>query len=117
MPGVWLERGRIDAADALLLDSPLGLAGHKCLASLFFCAGSSIERARVQAALESARSVLHAHALANSAGATSPHPRVVVVRVLAPVVEPAMQVLRLVWGAWRQALWGLSPRLPRIWAT
>jgi urease accessory protein len=117
MPGVWLERGHMDAADALLLHSPLGLAGHKCLASLFFCAGSAIERARLQLALESARGVLQAHALADTAGATSPHPRVVVVRVLAPVVEPAMQVLRLVWGAWRQALWGLPHQLPRIWAT
>ena len=117
MPGVWLERGQIDAGDALLLGSPLGLAGHKCLASMFFCAGSAIERARLQAALESARGVLQAHALADTAGATSPHPQVVVVRVLAPVVEPAMQVLRLVWAAWRQTLWGLSHQPPRIWAT
>ncbi|MBP6854546.1 MAG: urease accessory protein UreD [Rhodoferax sp.] len=117
MPGVWLERGLIDAGDALLLDSPLGLAGHKCLASLFFCAGSTIARARVQAALESARGVLHTHGLADSAGATSPHPQVVVVRVLAPLVEPAMQLLRLVWATWRQSLWGLSPQRPRIWAT
>jgi len=26
-------------------------------------------------------------------------------------------VLRLVWGAWRQAMWGLPHQLPRIWAT
>lgn len=117
IPGVWLERGRIDAADALLLDSPLGLAGHRCLASLFFCAGGAIERERLAAALECARGVLEAHPLAPQAGVTGPHPQVVVVRVLAPVVEPAMQLLRQVWAGWRQRLWGLHGQLPRIWAT
>ena len=37
------------------------------------------------------------------------------VRVLAPVVEPAMQLLRQVRGAWRQHFWQLAPTLPRIW--
>jgi len=117
MPGIWLERGRIDASDRLLLDSPLGLAGHQCLASLFFCAGTAIDRARVQAALEAARDTLQSHALSASAGATSPHGQVVVVRVLAPLVEPAMDLVRKVWAVWRQQLWGLAPKLPRIWAT
>src|SRR5690606_5614264 len=44
--GGWLERGRIAAADARLLDSPLGLAGHRCLGTLFFAAGSEIARDR-----------------------------------------------------------------------
>ncbi|MBC7704423.1 MAG: urease accessory protein UreD, partial [Rhodoferax sp.] len=51
MPGVWLERGRIDASDQRLLDSPLGFAGHRCLASIFFCTGSSLERKRRDLAL------------------------------------------------------------------
>ena len=117
MPGVWLERGRIDASDTLLMASPLGLAGHKCLASIFFCAGTPLERARVQAALACARDVLQAHPLANTAGATSPNGQVVVVRVLAPLVEPAMDLLRKVWAAWRQEMWALPGQLPRIWAT
>jgi urease accessory protein len=117
LPGAWLERGRIEARDTLLLSSPLGLAGHKCLASIFFCAGTPLQRARIQAALECARGILLAHPLANSAGATSPNRQVVVVRVLAPLVEPAMHLLRQVWAGWRQTLWGLSGQLPRIWAT
>ncbi len=117
LPGVWLERGRIDASDDLLMASPLGLAGHKCLASMFFCTGAPLERARVRAALECARDIIQTHALANTAGATSPNRQVVLVRVLAPVVEPAMDLLRQVWAGWRQALWGLPGRLPRIWAT
>ena len=31
----WLERGRIEAADARLMDGPLGLAGQRCIATLF----------------------------------------------------------------------------------
>lgn len=116
VPGAWLERGVIDAADTRLLQSPLGLAGHRCLASVFFVSGSALERARREQALEVARAALAGHALEASAGATSPHPRVLVVRVLAPVVEPAMQALRLVRAAWRRALWALPDAAPRIWA-
>jgi urease accessory protein len=115
-PGVWLERGRIDAADRRLLDSPIGLAGQRCLASIFFFAGSPIARARRDAALEAARVLIDAHALRESAGATSPHAELIVVRVLAPVVEPAMQLLRQVWKAWRSELWNMTGTSPRIWA-
>lgn len=116
-PGVWLERGRIDAADHRLLQSPLGLGGHRCMASLFFVAGSPVARARRDALLSHARALLEASPLFDSAGATSPHPEVVVLRVLAPVVEPAMQLLRQVWQAWRGELWQLPAATPRIWAT
>ena len=116
VPGAWLERGRIEAADARLLDGPLGLAGHRCLASLFFVAGSPIARARRDAALDCARALADAHPLGGSAGATSPQPGVVVLRVLAPLVEPAMQLLRQVWQAWRAELWQLPGAAPRIWS-
>jgi urease accessory protein len=115
-PGTWLERGRIDAADQRLLRSPLGLAGQRCLASIFFVAGEPIAKARRDAVLEAARALVERGALAESAGATSPQPEVIVLRVLAPVVEPAMQLLRQVWSAWRKELWGLPSVLPRIWS-
>lgn len=115
-PGLWLERGRIAADDAELLDGPLGLAGRRCLASLFFVAGSPLERARAEAAIEAARACIEAHELAATAGVTQPEPRILVLRVLAPVVEPAMDLLRAVRGAWRQQLWGLAPVPPRIWS-
>jgi urease accessory protein len=117
LPGVWLERGRIDAGDTRLLDSPLGLAGRKCLASLFHVAGEPMPRAGRERLLEIARDALDGHALADSAGATSPNAQVVVLRVLAPLVEPAMQLLRTVWAGWRRELWGLSATPPRIWST
>jgi urease accessory protein len=116
MPGAWLERGRIDAADLRLLDGPLGLAGHRCLASLFFVTGTPIVRARREAALDAARALLESDALRDSAGVTSPQPGVIVLRVLAPLVEPAMQLLRQVWQAWRAELWQMRGAPPRIWA-
>ncbi len=117
VPGVWLEHGRIDATDQRLMNSPLGLAGNSCMASLFFLAGSRIERARKQATLDLARAMIEPHQLRASAGATSPNPQVVVVRVLAPLVEPAMQLLKTVWAAWRKELWGQNAVAPRIWST
>lgn len=115
-PGRWLERGVIDAADHRLLESPLGLAGHRCMASLFFVVGTPLERARRDTALDAARAVMDAHALKASAGATSPNGQVLVVRALAPQVEPAMQLLRQVRAAWRAALWQLCAEPPRIWS-
>lgn len=117
VPGVWLERGRIDAADHRLLQSPLGFGGHRCIASLFFVVGTPASKARREALLALARSAIDAHGLRESAGATSPHAEIVVLRVLAPVVEPAMQLLRQVWQAWRAELWQLPASCPRIWAT
>ncbi|MDH5206117.1 MAG: urease accessory protein UreD [Hylemonella sp.] len=117
VPGVWLEQGRIDAADARLLDSPLGLAGHRCMAMLFFVAGSPLSRERREGALDVVRASIDAHALCATAGATSPHPQVLVVRVLAPLVEPALALLKTLRAHWRAQLWNLDPGTPRVWST
>ncbi len=116
MPGVWLERARIQAKDALLMDSPLGLAGRRCMGTLFFAAGSPLERGRRQLALDLARDVLQAHPLGQAAGATSPGRQVVVVRVLAPLVEPAMDMMKQVWKVWRSHFWKQTSAPPRIWS-
>lgn len=115
IPGVWLERGTIRAADTRLMDSPLGLAGQRCMATLVFAAGSAIAAERSDRALACARELLEASELRMTAGATSPHQQVIVLRVLAPVTEPAMQLLRQVWAAWRQEMWGLAGTVPRLW--
>ena len=117
VPGVWLEHGRIAAQDLRLLDGPTGLAGQRCLATLFFVAGSKIERARREQALELARTVIAEHPLRELAGVTSPDGQVIVLRLLAPVVEPAMDLLRRVWALWRAHFWQLSAQAPRIWST
>lgn len=115
IPGVWLERGTIDATDTRLMNSPLGLAGQRCMATLVFAAGSALAAERIERALASARDLLEASELRLSAGATSPHPQVIVLRVLSPVTEPAMQLLRQVWAAWRHEMWGLPGAVPRLW--
>jgi urease accessory protein len=118
LPGVWLERGCIDAADARLLDSPLGWAGRRVLATMWFAAGSALSPARRDALLDSARAALAAQAtLSARAGATAPQERVVVLRVLAERVEPAMQLLKQVWAAWRGVAWDLAASAPRLWRT
>lgn len=116
VPGVWLERGRIGASDTRLMDGPAGLAGARCMASLFFVAGSGNPRARKQQLLDSARELISHSELAVTAGVTSPNAQVVVLRALAPLVEPAMQLLREVRNAWRQELWQLPVCNPRIWS-
>jgi urease accessory protein len=92
------------------------LAGHRCLGTLYFAAGSELPRQRRDALLESAREILEAHPLVATAGATAPGPRVVAVRVLAPLVEPALQLLKAVRRAWRPLLWNLPGIDPRGWA-
>jgi len=114
--GGWLERGHIEASDARLMDGPLGLAGQRCVATLFFAAGAPIDAALRERALESARALIDQHPLRVQAGATSPDAALLVVRVLAPVVEPAMQLVRSVRNAWRAVMWDLAPHPPRTWA-
>ena len=112
---IWLERGTVDAQDERLMNGPLGLAGQRCMATLVFAAGSAIAAERSERALACARDLLEASSLRLTAGATSPHQQVIVLRVLSPVTEPAMQLLRQVWAAWRHEMWGLPGAVPRLW--
>ncbi|ALK87663.1 urease accessory protein UreD [Limnohabitans sp. 63ED37-2] len=115
IPGVWLERGTLDASDSRLMNSPLGLAGQRCMATLVFAAGSTMADERIERALACARELLEASELRLTAGATSPHKQVIVLRVLSPVTEPAIELLRKVWAAWRQEMWALPGAVPRLW--
>ena len=113
--GAWLEQGLIEAQDTRWMNSPLGLAGHKCMATLIFASGSPLQSDRIAQALSGARDALEAHSLRLQAGATSPHPQVLVVRVLAPLTEHAMNLLKQVWAIWRHVLWQLPSTPPRLW--
>jgi len=116
--GAWLERGWMAGDDDRLLRSPLGLAGHGVVATAWFAAGSGLPAARRDALLDAARAVVERDAsLGATAGCTAPHARVVVLRVLAHRVEPAMALLVAVRAAWRQAAWGLPENPPRVWRT
>ena len=116
IPGVWLERGNLRGDDTRWLNSHLGLAGQKCLASLVFASGNNIEPQRAAQALEAAREVLEAHPLRLQAGITCAHPQVIVLRVMSPLVEPSMDLLKQVWAVWRHTLWALPSTPPRIWS-
>jgi urease accessory protein len=115
LPGVWLERARLAGGDRALFDSPLGWAGNKVLATLWFAAGSALTEARRTALLDAARGLIAASPLAANAGASSPHAEAVVVRALAGRVEPVMALLTQVRAAWRALAWELEPCAPRIW--
>lgn len=118
LPGVWLERGVIDSADTRLLRSPLGLAGHSTLLTLWFAAGREMPGARVDVLVDAARECLQTHAGATPvAGVTALQQRVVVLRALAHRVEPAMTLAQAVRAAWRGVAWQLEPTAPRVWRT
>ena len=117
LQNVWLERGRLAADDHALLHSPLGLAGHTTCATLWWAAGEPLPASRRTRLLDLARDVVAAHPLAALAGVTAPQPSVVVLRVLARRVEPAMALLNQVRAAWRKEAWGLNAMPPRIWQT
>jgi urease accessory protein len=118
LPGRWLERGVVDAADVRLLDSPIGWAGRRALGTMWFAVGGVLASSRREALLEAAREVIASDALlCTTAGATAVHDGIVVLRVLAERVEPAMAMLTRVWAAWREAAWQLPAVAPRVWRT
>ncbi len=117
LPGVWLERVTIRGDDHRLLDSPLGFAGHRVLATLWFATGTPMASDRREGLLDAARDLASSHALMRTAGCSSPHAEVVVLRVLAARVEPAMQLLTAVWARWREQGWNLGAVAPRVWRT
>lgn len=113
--GLWLEQARIAATDRLLLDSPLGLAGRRAMATLWLAWGDAPEEPRVTQALEAARALADASAPAVFAGVTRAQPRLLVLRAIADRTEPLFALLRAVRAAWRRAAWDLDAHEPRIW--
>lgn len=120
LPGLWLERGVLDADDphtSRLLDSPLGWNGRRVLAMMWWAGGQVLEPARREALLDVARQCIESSPLRDQAGVTSPDERVVVLRTLADRTEPAQSLLAAVWARWREAGWGLAACPPRVWKT
>ena len=58
MPGIWLEQACIDASDTRLLQSPLGLAGQRCVGTFWFATGTALTRERREHLLEVVRAAL-----------------------------------------------------------
>jgi urease accessory protein len=116
-PGVWLEQGRIAAADTALLDSPVGLDGERALATLWFASHAPWPAPQREALLDAAREVVQRHGLDVRAGATSPDERLVLLRALAPRIEPLFALCIDVRAAWRRLGWALEAHAPRVWRT
>lgn len=114
--GHWLEHGVVGAQDNLLMNGALGLAGHRCLGSLVLACGTPLARDEREALLDATRALLDTHPQGPLCGVTAPNDHMLVLRGLAPVVEPLMQLWRQVRGAWRAQLWSLPETAPRIWA-
>lgn len=115
-PGVFLEHGAIHAEDKLLLDGSLGLAGQRCMATLILASGTPLSRVQREALLEATHELLQSAPEGVISGVTAPNEHMLVLRALAPVVEPVMILWKTVWAHWRVQLWGLQARVPRIWA-
>jgi urease accessory protein len=118
-PGVdWLEQARIDAQDRVLLDSPVGLAGHRHVACLWWAAGvQAAGSGRVEQALEGARGLIGSSVLARRAAAGELQPGLVVVRALADGIEPMANLFRSIRSQWRSTLWARTAGVQRLWAT
>lgn len=120
LPGAWLERGIVDPRDRLgelLLRSPLGWDGQSALFTLWCAGGSDWPAQLAEALLAAARERLQAAPDPGRCGATTPHPRVVVVRALADRVEALWPTLQAVRDDWRHLLWASEPASPRVWRT
>ena len=111
-PGQWLERGAIDAADARLLQSPLGLGGRTVMATLWCASGSAFSAAQREALLDAARSDAGA-----AEGSTVPHARLVLWRALGDSIEPLWARATALRARWRRLCWNLDAAPPRVWAT
>lgn len=117
-PGHWLEQARMAASDTRLLHSPLGMAGHSAVGMLVLACGTPLERERREQLLEVLRAAMQdiGHAEDMHAGATCPNDHLLVVRALAPQVEPIMQLWQRLWALLRTHAWGLDHTPPRIWS-
>lgn len=114
-PGLWLEHGVLRADDHWLMDGPLGLAGQRCMGSMILACGTALTRAEREQLLDATRAILDAHPQGQWCGITAPNEHMLVLRGLAPVVEPLMQLWQQVRVCWRQQHWGLPGTAPRIW--
>lgn len=115
IPGLWLEQAQLDASDTRLLNSPLGLDGQRCLGTMWLACGTALTRERREHLLDMVRSVLATAPAQVQAGATCPNPNMLVLRAVAPLVEPLMALFQQVWAELRPAAWGLTNTPPRIW--
>ena len=105
---LWIERVRLEGGD-LLLDSPVGLAGHTVSATMI-AAGRDIS----DEVLGECRKI---HVGDSAAGGVTRLPQLAIARYLGDSGEQARAYFALLWAALRPPLKGCPAVPPRIWAT
>lgn len=115
LPGLWRDRGWLDASDAALMDGPCGLAGHRVLGTLAYA--QTVPLTQAEALLAEGRERLGGLPHAGLTHLARPGGAVLLARVLGDEVETVTLALRRVRACWRERLWGLPGGDPRIWAT
>lgn len=115
IPGRWLDRGLLDAADQALLDGPCGLAGHRVLGTLVYAQSEAL--ADVETLLTDTRALMESVPLSGATHLAGPQGPVLLARVLGDEVETVALALRRVRALWRERLWSLAGGDLRIWAT
>jgi urease accessory protein len=85
------------------------------MGTLWLASGSPLERPRREALLEAVRAALEGVPEGVQVAATCPNPQMLVVRGLAPLVEPLATVFQRAWAVLRTQAWGLPNTPPRIW--
>lgn len=111
--GLWREQGRIAADDHRLLHSPLGLASHTCMGTLWWACGTPPSNALRESVLGACRAALDGGD--GVSAVTCPNEHVLAVRSLALTAEPVMHALQAAWAAVRQSAWAMDAPQPRIW--
>jgi urease accessory protein len=114
-PGHWLEQARLRGDDQPLMQSRIGLGGRRALGALWLAFGTPPVGAESDRLIEAVRQALPGQTTAELA-ATWVQPQLLLVRGLAPAVEPLMQALQQVWASLREHAWQTGSEAPRIWS-
>jgi len=104
----WVERTRLAGSDALL-DSPIGLAGHRVFGCLW-AAGPGCAEAQIEA--------LHERFASDGLPITRLGPTLLLARALGATTHAVRRALEAGWRALRPLVFdGRAATAPRIWAT
>jgi urease accessory protein len=123
----WLDHATIRADDTTLLDSALGWAGRRVMATLWFACAAALAEARRSSLIDVARSLIEVNQPPSPqdapqpplliAGVSAPDKRLVVLRILGHRVEPVQMLVRAIRLEWRALAWSVGRHDPRIWGT
>lgn len=115
-PGHWHERAKILGSDQRLLNSKLGLSGHRCIGTLVLAQGLAFNRADRERLQDALRASWATAPDAHLCGVTQAADGLLVIRTIGAVAEPVMSRLKSAWALLRSQAWGLGNKPPRIWS-